>query len=149
MESVRKDIECTFGILKNRFRIWKTQINLHNKGDIDRLFKTSCVIHNMLLQDDGWATRHENPTFWSNATTGAFAPSEIQEDDAEMIGDDESEDEGTPVNQRDYSSRGGNQPDGPEVTLVAEREDTYFALRETLTADFKLRSDQNRVMWLK
>jgi Plant transposon protein len=29
MESIRKDVECTFGILKGRFRIVKTGIFLH------------------------------------------------------------------------------------------------------------------------
>ena len=50
--SVRKDVECTFGILKNRFRILKTPMLFHDKATIDDIFWTCCVLHNMLLDHD-------------------------------------------------------------------------------------------------
>ena len=55
LESVRKDVECTFGILKGRFRILKTGIRLHSIESIDQLWCTCCALHNMLLFDDGLA----------------------------------------------------------------------------------------------
>jgi len=49
MESTRKDVECTFGQLKNRFRILKKPIEMKNVLDINLLFKACCVLHNMIL----------------------------------------------------------------------------------------------------
>jgi Plant transposon protein len=53
LESMRKDVECTFGILKGRFRILKTGICLHKIESIDQLWSTCCALHNMFLDDDG------------------------------------------------------------------------------------------------
>jgi hypothetical protein len=42
IESMRKDVECTFGILKGRWRILKTGICLHGAKPADQTFKTCC-----------------------------------------------------------------------------------------------------------
>jgi hypothetical protein len=51
LESMRK--ECTFGILKGRWRILKTGIRLHRIDSCDRIWKTRCALHKMLL-DINW-----------------------------------------------------------------------------------------------
>ncbi len=53
LESVRKDVECTFGILKGRFRILKTGIRLGGQQAGDRIFLICCALHNWLLEVDG------------------------------------------------------------------------------------------------
>ena len=53
IESIRKDVECTFGILKVRFLILKHPLRIHDPQKIERIFVTCCVIHNMLLEYDG------------------------------------------------------------------------------------------------
>jgi hypothetical protein len=81
MESVRKDVECTFGILKCRFRIIshpvpyvsnhrhlavQTRANVRSncfyqygktwneyREKIDATVWTCCILHNMLLRHDG------------------------------------------------------------------------------------------------
>ena len=53
VESLRKDVECTFGILKGRFRILKSGVRLHGIEAIDRVWMTCCALHNMLLEYDG------------------------------------------------------------------------------------------------
>jgi hypothetical protein len=53
LESLRKDVECTFGILKGRWRILKTGIRLHNTAAADNIWLTCCALHNMLLNVDG------------------------------------------------------------------------------------------------
>jgi hypothetical protein len=53
IESVRKDVECTFGILKKRFLILKHALRIHDPQKIERVFVTCCVLHNMLLEYDG------------------------------------------------------------------------------------------------
>ena len=54
LESMRKDIECTFEILKSRFRILKNTIRLKFEDDIEALFRTCAVFHNILLQFDSF-----------------------------------------------------------------------------------------------
>ena len=46
--SVRKDVECFFGILKQRFRFFKNPITLRKKTQIDDAFVVACIIHNMI-----------------------------------------------------------------------------------------------------
>jgi Plant transposon protein len=53
LESKRKDVECTFGILKNRFRILIIDIRLQSIESVDRVWCTCCVLHNMFLEYDG------------------------------------------------------------------------------------------------
>jgi hypothetical protein len=52
-ESMRKDVECTFGILKGRFRILKAGVRLHGVETTDKIWHTCCGIHNMLIEVDG------------------------------------------------------------------------------------------------
>ena len=54
LESMSKTIECTFGILKGRFHILKNAISLKFEDDIEALFRTCAILHNILLQVDGF-----------------------------------------------------------------------------------------------
>ena len=49
LESVRKDVECTFGILKMRWFILKKGFQFHSVKTFDDTFKTCCILHNMIL----------------------------------------------------------------------------------------------------
>ena len=53
LESMRKDVECTFGILKGRWRILKTGVRLHDTASVDKIWLTCCALHNMRLEVDG------------------------------------------------------------------------------------------------
>ena len=55
-ESIRKDAERCFGILKKRFRILRLPFLYHKAKDIDTTFKVCAILHNMLLQYDGLDT---------------------------------------------------------------------------------------------
>ena len=57
LESMRKDVECTFGILKGRFRILKTGIPLHGIEVCDKVWYTCCALHNYLLEEDNLDNR--------------------------------------------------------------------------------------------
>jgi hypothetical protein len=48
--SVRKDAECTFGILKARFRVLFGRQYRHNATDVEHVFKVCCILHNMLMR---------------------------------------------------------------------------------------------------
>lgn len=64
LESVRKDVECVFGRLKMRFRVLLNPIFLQKESDIDALFFTCSIFHNMLLMWDGLDVRYEDPSTW-------------------------------------------------------------------------------------
>ena len=60
LESIRKDVECTFGILKGRFRILKTGIRIHGIEATDKIWLTCCALHNMLLDIGGLDCQWDN-----------------------------------------------------------------------------------------
>ena len=60
LESMRKDVECTFGILKGRWRILKSGIRLYNTEIADNIWLTCCALHNMLLDVDGLSKSWNN-----------------------------------------------------------------------------------------
>jgi hypothetical protein len=62
-ESIRKDVECSFGILKKRFQLLKNGINWHNKTDIDHAVFSCVILHNMLHEFDGYDERWENELY--------------------------------------------------------------------------------------
>jgi hypothetical protein len=53
LESMRKDVECTFGILKGRWCILKSGICLQGVDAVDKIWLTCCALHNWLLEIDG------------------------------------------------------------------------------------------------
>ena len=61
LESVRKDIEGVFGILKVRFRFLKTFNLLRRQDSIDNAFVTCCILHNILLRHDGYLAEDLTP----------------------------------------------------------------------------------------
>ena len=48
LESMRKDIECLFGILKIRFRILMHRMMQNSIGKIRNIFITCCILHNII-----------------------------------------------------------------------------------------------------
>lgn len=64
---MRKDVEDVFGILKKRFRLLCNAIELHSKDQIDNVFFTSCILHNILLSYDGYDKRWEEAYDWNES----------------------------------------------------------------------------------
>jgi hypothetical protein len=60
LEAMRKDVECTFGILKSRWTILKTGIRTHDLEMVNDVWFTCCALHNMLLAVDGLDQAWEN-----------------------------------------------------------------------------------------
>jgi hypothetical protein len=50
---MQKDVECTFGILKGRWRILKSGICLQGVDAVNKTWLTCCALHNWLLEIDG------------------------------------------------------------------------------------------------
>jgi len=53
LESMWKDVECTFGILKGRWHILKSGIRLEGVDAVDKIWRSCCALHNWLLEIDG------------------------------------------------------------------------------------------------
>ena len=62
LESMRKDVECAFGILKGRFTILRYGTRFQSITRCDQLWLTCCAIHNMLLDIDGLDENWDNGT---------------------------------------------------------------------------------------
>jgi hypothetical protein len=51
LESVRKDVECTFGILKKRWKILNNGLLYRDIKVCEKIFVTAVCLHNMLVDD--------------------------------------------------------------------------------------------------
>ena len=64
LESLRKDVECLFGILKSRFRILRNPTSFHSIEDIQNIMFCCCILHNLILSADGIDTAWESDVAW-------------------------------------------------------------------------------------
>ena len=66
IESMRKDVECAFGILKGRWRVLRYGIKLWGIKNTDKVWLTCCALHNWLLEVDGLSDGWENgaKSYW-------------------------------------------------------------------------------------
>jgi hypothetical protein len=53
IESLRKDVERVFGVLKQRFRILKLGVTIQRFTMIDNIVHTCCALHNFLIEQNG------------------------------------------------------------------------------------------------
>jgi hypothetical protein len=64
LESLRKDVECLFGILKSRFRILRNPVSFHTIEDLQNIMFCCCILHNLVLSADGIDTAWEDDVAW-------------------------------------------------------------------------------------
>ena len=149
VESVRKDVECTFGIMKGRFRILKIGIRLQSIEAMDKLWCTCCALHNMFLDDDGLNKQWENgaPSDWEGIL-GTHDNDETTDTiyDASGMGhgndiiydydydDNESIDDNTGNNNNDLDSK-----------LVHQM--NCFEFRKKLINHFDILFQKNEIKW--
>ena len=122
LESVRKDVECFFGILKGRFRILKLAIPYHKQKDIDNVFFTCCILHNMLHTYDNRGEMEVEPDW-----TGSAGLHNVWEHDPAT----------------DFSSVGA-----AESTEEVEVESGFAELKKKLIASFVWRKNHKDIVWL-
>ena len=51
LESVRKDVECVFGILKKRWKILEFGIRFRSIAVVEKVFTVCSMLHNMMLSE--------------------------------------------------------------------------------------------------
>ena len=76
LESVRKDVECVFGIMKKRWRVLRLPFLSTDAKQIEEVFKCCAALHNMLLKFDGRDNIGELDDDWLRA--------DIEADDAQI-----------------------------------------------------------------
>ncbi len=170
LESLHKDVECTFGILKNRWRILKTGIPMHNTEVADNVWLTCCALHNMLLNVDGLSTGWQDgvPSYRQVEANGQFdlsdmpraiqrlsSPSEVrdfQTMDRSSCGrgrphaDDRGvEEEEVVVNDNDHNQIGNDR----SSRVVSVTELSHREFRGILVDNFNILYHQGRVSWPK
>ena len=94
LESVRKDVECTFGIMKGRFAILRYGLRFQSITRCDQMFLTCCALHNLLLDHDGLQNNwNEYYDYDTNEITFAMsrlnqptaAPQTIHPDNSDIV----------------------------------------------------------------
>lgn len=123
LESVRKDVECFFGILKGRFRVLKLPILYRKKEDVDNMFFTCCTLHNMLHAFDGM---------------------DVLEADVEWGGRDGLHDMWDADPLIDVGSVGSSNTE-----QAVEVESGHVRLKQKLIAHFTYRKNNDDIVWLR
>jgi hypothetical protein len=145
--SSRKDVECAFGRLKNRFRcihsncnlvrvddfcrILKTALCLENITDIHKLFMCCCILHNMLLLVDN-PFNDSQPTasdiLSSHVSARHFSPGSAAS--AQLVAGD-------------YDHSGVGMEGAPPQLFFQDgrTEATHYRLRDKLAAHYNIVSE--------
>ena len=169
---MRKDVECTFGILKGRFRILKSGIRLHSIDSTDAIWKTCCSLHNWLREIDGLNMEYPNqirsdwlgelgnhefndviqfvPNF---ANYRLNNPVEVRSYDTSGIGNGTDIDENMLFDQNANESRQLNiltdeecsSEEGDSFTYVRRMDHEKF--REKLVIHFDILFQRNQIQW--
>ncbi|CAB1109498.1 unnamed protein product [Ectocarpus sp. CCAP 1310/34] len=119
LESVRKDAECCFGVVKGRFRILKMAFLYRKRERIDNVFFTCLILHNMLL---------------------AYDDIKLLEADCDWAGADGELDDDI---VHPEAPRLASQVEAE----VVERDNDFEQLRQKLVANFGYRWEQGTVGW--
>jgi hypothetical protein len=127
VESVRKAVECTFGILKKRFKILRRDFNCHTADQISDTFKACCALHNMLLRNDGRDNLGHYPSDW--------LPGYLARHRAEVLEGDRSR----------HVVRGPRNVSA----CKSQREPGHAVLRERLIQHYAQASLRGELAWLK
>jgi hypothetical protein len=164
IESVQKDSECFFGILKGRWRILKTGIRLEGSEAADRIWLTCCALHNMLLNIDGLDKQWQAgvPSDWEGELgrndaeeCRQYAPFAIQ-----RLNNPELEEFGSREHERGASSIRPAEQDSIEeqhdnITNEQQAADgatyvnslSYKEFRDRLVVHFDILHRQNGIRW--
>ena len=139
LESMRKDVECTFGILKGRFLILKNGIRLRSLNNCDKIWLTCCALHNRLLFVDGLNDGWENgvQSHYSDYSSTNFAIRRLNRSFESNISS--STIDHSSIDWSKYSTNGKR--------IVSKIPFEIF--RECLIQHFDIRFKQKSIVWPK
>ena len=146
LESMRKDVECTFGILKGRFSVLRTGLRLQDIDKCDEIWLTCCALHNRLLFIDGLHKNWEGgaPSNWEkdqshkNYTT-PFAVSRLNAPSPEEVLADNNELQGN-INSLDLSKY---EIDGFRIVSMLPQD----IFKDLLVENFDIRFKKGDIKW--
>jgi hypothetical protein len=83
-ESVRKDVECFFGVLKARFWFLRNAVRYHSVETIQDAFRCCAILHNMLLAYDSYLDDKDDGglQFWERLNPDLEDVEVLYDDDA-------------------------------------------------------------------
>ncbi len=152
--------ECTFGILKGRWRILKTGVRTHTIKSVDNTWLTCCALHNWLLEIDGldqpWDGVNASTSEWTGdfgrlevsetplALQRILSPAEIRDYDTSRVGSTRGADNGTTddvLNDADAATA------TDDVRCVRNLSLSYF--RSKLVEHFEIMFNRHEIIWPK
>ena len=141
MESIRKDVECFYGILKNRFRFCLGPIEVRDYEVIESAFQCCTMIHNLILDYD--KDFHSECCLWEDINWERLAPDVSEEDLEEML--ESAREEREEENLIPFLP----QPELAEgaILLKANNKQDYHKLKELLIASFTQQFEMGQVYW--
>ena len=134
VESVRKDVECLFGILKGRFRLLRGGICFQHKDEIDNAVFTAAILHNMILTYDGL-------DYWEEVDWNLLNPQPTNDDEGF------DEDGVVPVANAPAVADGWRPANDNEV--IAEVDNNFHAKRQGLMRHLNHCHDTHTLRWPK
>ena len=155
---MRKDVECTFGILKGHFRILKSGITIHGIEATDQIWMTCCALHNFLLEEDGLDDRWDMNKYMESlghhddhdirrfleTCNGRVSQTQRQFDTSDMgAGSDVQRNCST--NAESQESDGVPEPNPNGAIKVQTLSLPYF--RQKLIQNFDILWETNRIQW--
>ena len=141
-ESIRKDVECFFGILKIRWRFLMFLIEYHCATFIQNCFKCACILHNMILQFD--RGRHEECARWENVDWENMNP--------DMDYDVENIPHVAPELVREempFLPAPTELEKSRAISISANNKTDYWVLKSMLQESFTAQSNLEQVYWPK
>jgi hypothetical protein len=166
LESVRKDVECCFGILKMRFCILANPLQYHSKTPYEFLSKANnvmhscCILHNWLLAYDGLDTLWNEEDYLSAWYADPDADHDPRYDRFSVEHRALVENRAKARRRRQFSRHAiGSRRPGHGISaayeMLAERdpeddewEDTHISRREELVVSFDIAWEEGRAEWL-
>ena len=138
LESVRKDIERVFGILKKRFLILKYGMEYNSQKKCDNVFLACCMIHNILHAHNGYGDQ------WDEALDDLERDAEEAEVN-ERVERELNTPDRTRLGRHYFGSHHEVSFDDEEVQ--EQQETSNYHLKMCLVEHFAIRFSENTVRW--
>ena len=146
LESVRKDVENFFGMLKPRWRFFRNGICYHDREFIAKAFKVGCCLHNMILIHDevtGIRTTTWETVDWEQLDPEADESVDVDDED---INDDREVDIVAECTQQPILERENALSQDEHVTVFGIN-DSKRVLKAALMKSFSIQWILGRLKW--
>lgn len=149
LESVRKDVECTFGVIKRRFQLFNRTIEFHSVEKIDNAFRCAVILHNMLLEHDGLTYAS-----WESHPLDDPVSDLSDSDDDHDLADDDDRDVEEGANIAEPQPDCDSDPIDPEVPVqICDEERTpqserWIMLTRMLITHFRCAFQKKKLAWI-